>query len=139
MRKMSPTLQSEELGPDRFNPEQSLACAVLTRAIRDYLGDTYPFNATRSGKSQAALTRSARLWIESPRTEEYTFEWVCDVLCIEANAIRARLVELEKLPEESLRVMSDRLQGYRIDVVGRPMKTRTDYLLRVRAKLKSAA
>lgn len=126
----------EGIGPDRYDCEQSLACAVLTRAIRDYLGDTYPLSSKLWGRTQGAIVRGARLWIESDSLEPYAFEWVCETLAIDADDIRAKIKELEKLPEKALSVMSQNLQGFRADVDGRPMRTRTDYLLAVRAKRK---
>lgn len=122
---------------DAFTCEQVLCCAMLTRAIRDALGDTYPWDRHRYPAGHKKIVRNAEAWLWAHSTTEFSFVWVCEHLSVDPEALRATVEELQNLPD-GLRVMSARLDEYRImreDYAGR---NRAAILLKMRDKMKNS-
>lgn len=77
------------IGP---NPERSLCAAILNRAILDYLSDTHIERHTR---------RSARVWlfVNTPKTRKWSLAYICDILELNLEEIRAAIRNPQKKEE----------------------------------------
>jgi hypothetical protein len=65
-------------------PERRLMLAILEEAV-----NTYARNAHRPGGRAMRLTREARLWFDSRRTDwPFAFQSICDTLGLEPSVIR---------------------------------------------------
>lgn len=107
-------------------PEELLAIAVLSRAIRDSLEDISLID-TEKGRSKAV--RSAESWLYSDSHEPYSFRWICETLCIEPKKVLKFCDEVREDPEYE-EVINCNLKLFKSKIGDHRVRTRTGYLLR---------
>ena len=87
-------------------PEHALWQAVLAQAVEDLHGG--PLLNRKKARQRAQTMAEARTWIaDRSWTGVGSFRWVCEVLGLDAVAVRAALVESAR-PGPDLSVLAER-------------------------------
>lgn len=133
MGKREPVLATLD-GEDGRSSEELLMIAVLSRAIRDSLGDT-AFVDSEKGRNKSV--RSAESWLLSTSIEPYSFRWVCESLNLSHKAILDYLDELRAAPEFE-EIMCCNVKSFKTKVGAIRIRTRTEYLIQLTEGKKKA-
>lgn len=79
--------QAAYIEPQEASPEKQLLYAVLSRAIRDYIGD------------EKLPKRCASHWLFfSKKTDEFSFIWICRELDLGVKEIRNLILQKQNDP-----------------------------------------
>ena len=137
MKKRDPSFCTvEEL--DGRSPEELLAIAVLSRAIRDSIGDSYPIDLSKKGRNgRLAISRSAESWFYSTSTDGYSFRFICEVLSIDPLAVLRFRDALMSAPDY-YKIMSCNVKEFQTEKGERKIRTRTEYLIQLTEGKKKA-
>ena len=88
-------LASQLRPPSPLSPCQRLWIDVLTNTLRDYVGCA----AGEKGADRAGCAQAAAEWLLDDTDGPQTYRWVCHILGLEPDAVRARLRAF-MLPQE---------------------------------------
>jgi hypothetical protein len=124
MGKREPVLATLD-GDDGRTSEELLMIAVLSRAIRDSIGDT-AFVDSEKGRNKSV--RSAESWLLSTSIQPYSFRWVCGSLNLSHKLVLDYVDELRAAPEFD-EIMCCNVKSFKTKIGSARIRTRTGYLL----------
>lgn len=104
----APSVLMESPNPLSYD-QRLLWCAVLEQAVEDFRGCCDQNNDKNSPSHRRMRQEQAAAWFKSDRSEINSFFWICDLLGLDAVAIREKLLA-EKKTTYSLRHRSTMLR-----------------------------
>lgn len=93
-------------GPQQNRQEKKLALAIFSQALRDLVAISPPASKERDWQQDAAD------WLRAEKRSPGGFQWVCDVLAMDPDSLKAWCVEYQDADRETQIKVARRLSRF---------------------------